>query len=74
MSSFTFCAMESVAWDYQIAEARQRKDVTLLLLNPRNDDRSLFDFSRAERNFAQAFTAFADRLQNAKLASGFGAV
>jgi predicted acylesterase/phospholipase RssA len=70
----TLYAMESVGWDYQLAEARQRKNVTLLLLNPHNDDRALFDFSRIDRNFEQAWDAFADRLQNAKLAYGLGAV
>lgn len=70
----TLYAMETVAWDYQLAEARQRKGVTLLLLNPHHDDRSLFDFTRVDANFAQAAAVFADRLQNAKLGFGLGAV
>lgn len=70
----TLYAMESVAWDYQLAEARQRKGVTLLLLNPHLDDSSLFDFGKVDANFAHGFAAFADRLQNAKLAYALGAV
>jgi predicted acylesterase/phospholipase RssA len=70
----TLYAMESVAWDYQLAQARERKDVTLLLLNPQQDEPSVFDFKRVEPVFARAFGVFADRLQNAKLAFGLGAV
>lgn len=70
----TLYAMESAAWDYQLAEARQRKHVTLLLLNPHVDDPSLFDFGNVERNFAKAFEVFADRLQNAKVGYGLGTV
>lgn len=70
----TIYAMEDVAWNYQLEEARKRKDVTLLLLNPKNDDRSLFDFRRVQANFDQAYGVFADRLQNAKLGYGLGTV
>ena len=70
----TIYAMEDVAWHYQLEEARRRKNVTLLLLNPHSTDPSLFDFTRVDTNFEQGFEAFADLLQNAKIGYGLGAV
>lgn len=70
----TIYAMEDVAWHYQLAEARQRDDVNLLLLNPHIDDRALFDFSRTFDNFRDSFEIFADQLQDAKLGLAMGTV
>lgn len=65
-------ALEALAWNYQLAEARNRKDITLMILNPHIDDPALFDFSRVERNYLHAREVFSDLLQNAKLALSFG--
>jgi predicted acylesterase/phospholipase RssA len=67
-------AMESALWDHQLAQARQRKNVSLILLNPRLEDGGMFDFRQVDATFAYAAKAFADQLQNAKLAYSFGAV
>ncbi|MAG57183.1 MAG: hypothetical protein CMJ83_12895 [Planctomycetes bacterium] len=68
----TINALEDLAWHYQIREAREKSGVELLILNPRIDDPSLFDFSRVERNYLHAREVLADTLQNAKLALSFG--
>lgn len=68
----TIYALEDIAWDYQLAEARTREDVTLLLLNPKLEDGSLFAFDKIESNFATALERFADILQNANLALTLG--
>jgi len=64
----TIQAMETLVWSYQHAEAAERPDVTLLLLDPHISDVSAFDFSRTERSYLEARQYFRDRLQNAKLA------
>jgi predicted acylesterase/phospholipase RssA len=65
-------ALEDLAWSYQLSEARQKPNVLLIILNPRIDDPSFFDFSRIERNYLHAREALSDALQNAKLALSFG--
>jgi predicted acylesterase/phospholipase RssA len=70
----TIFALEDLAWGYQLAEARQEKDVVLLLLNPHLDDAAMFGFGRAQANYAQARERFADALQDAKIAQTFGTV
>lgn len=66
-------AMEEVCWSYQLAEARNREDVRLLLLlNPKLDDPGLFDFSRVERNYLHARASFLAALQNGRIALTFG--
>lgn len=65
-------ALENLAWEYQIREVRQTPNVELIILNPRIDDPSLFDFTRVERNYLHAREALADSLQNAKIALAFG--
>ncbi len=69
----TLFALESLVWDYQLREARARRDLALLLLNPKLGETAMFDFSRAERCYLAARAAFADSLQNAKIAWTFGA-
>jgi hypothetical protein len=61
-----------VGWHYQLAEARQRDDVTLLLVNPKLQDGSLFDFQRVQDNFRTSHQRFADNLQNVNLALTLG--
>ena len=68
----TIYAMEDVCWQYQLNEVRKRDDVTLMLLNPKLEDGSLFDFSMVEHNFRESYRAYADVLQNAKLPLTFG--
>lgn len=70
----TISCLEDLAWGYQLAEARARKNVTLLLLNPRLQDPSLFDFKKVDANFAAARERFADLLQDAKIAHTFGSI
>ena len=64
----TILAMETLVWNYQHAEASQRPDVTLLLLDPHISDSSAFDFTRTERSYLETRRYLKDRLQNAKLA------
>jgi predicted acylesterase/phospholipase RssA len=68
----TIYALEDVGWRYQLEEARARDDVTLLLVNPKLEDGSLFAFDKVEDNFRISHERFADGLQNAKLALSFG--
>jgi predicted acylesterase/phospholipase RssA len=68
----TLYSMEEIVWRYQIQEAHQRQDVTLVLLNPKLDDRSLFDFSRVADNMSIAHRHFADALSNGKLGLTLG--
>ncbi len=65
-------ALEALAWDYQLAEARSKPGVTLMVLNPHIEDPALFDFSRVERNYLQAREVFADLLQNARIGLSLG--
>lgn len=68
----TIHVIEDVCWGYQLAEARQRKDVTLMVLNPHIDDPSLFNFARTDRSFREAKATFAELLENARIATTFG--
>ena len=65
-------ALEDLAWTYQVAEARQRKQVRLMLLNPKIPGTSMFDFEGTTRNYGHALAAFTDTLRDAKLALTFG--
>ena len=68
----TIYAMEEVTWNYQLAEARSRDDVVLVLLNPHLKDATMFDFKRTVKHYLTARDAFLDVLQNAKLMQTFG--
>lgn len=68
----TIYGMEEAVWESQLAAARKREDLTLMLLNPKLSDASLFDFDRIEDNVRSSFTVYADILQNAKLPLTFG--
>jgi predicted acylesterase/phospholipase RssA len=70
----TLYAMEELCWDYQLAEARQRPNVDLMLLNPRLSDSALFKFEHTDMNYLAARERFADLLQDAKIASTLGLV
>jgi predicted acylesterase/phospholipase RssA len=65
-------ALEEVCWGYQLNEARERKNAQLLLLNPRMNDKSLFDFSRVEANYLHARASFLTDLQNGRIGLTFG--
>lgn len=65
----TLYALEGLAWDYQLREARSRDNVNLLLLDPRLGDAGMFDFSKTDEMYGQAHARFRDILQNAKLAT-----
>lgn len=68
----TMYALEEVGWSYQLAEARARDDVVLVLLNPHLEDEAMFDFAQTIPHYLRARSAFLDVLQNAKLAQTFG--
>lgn len=68
----TFYAMEEQIWDYQVAEARRRENVNLILLNPQLADSSLFSFENTDMNHLAARERFVDVLQNARIAHTFG--
>ena len=68
----TMYALEDLAWSYQLAEARARPGVVLMLLNPRLNESALFDFSRTDLNYLAAREVFLDLLQNARIAQTFG--
>lgn len=65
-------ALEDLAWGYQLAEARSRPGVVLMLLNSRLNESSMFDFSRTDVNYLAAREVFANLLQNARIAQTFG--
>jgi predicted acylesterase/phospholipase RssA len=69
----TIYALEELCWSYQLAEARARENVVVVLLNPHLDDPSLFDFARTVPHYTAARRTFTDLLQNAKLVQTFGA-
>lgn len=69
---YSMYALEDLAWSYQLAEARSKPNVTLVLLNPHLDDPALFDFDRLRSNYLQARSVFIRELQNARLAFSFG--
>ena len=64
--------MEDVCWTYQLEEARSRKNVVLLTLNPRIEDAPMFDFKLTREVYARSLAAFADLLQDARIAQTFG--
>jgi predicted acylesterase/phospholipase RssA len=66
-------ALESLAWSYQLAEARAQPGVSVLVLDAGIDDTRLFDFARIDRNLAQARAALTHALQDARIAASLGA-
>lgn len=68
----TMYALENLAWDYQLKEARTREDLVLILLNPKLNETSMFDFSRTDEVYLKARARLKDQLQNAKIAGTFG--
>ncbi len=68
----TMYALEDLAWGYQLAEARSRPGIILMLLNPRLNESAMFDFSRTDLNYLAAREVFLDLLQNARIAQTFG--
>lgn len=65
-------ALENLAWGYQLAEARGRKNVLVLILNPRIDDPEMFNFARLDQNVRHARAAFAAQLEDARIGLVFG--
>lgn len=70
----TLYAMEEQCWDYQLAEARKRRNVDLMLLNPRLSDSALFKFEHTDMNYLAARERFADLLLDARIATTLGLV
>jgi predicted acylesterase/phospholipase RssA len=68
----TMYALENLAWDYQLKEARTREDIVLILVNPQLGERSMFDFSRTDLVYLTARSRLKDLLQNARIAGTFG--
>ncbi len=65
-------SLEDLAWSYQLAEARARRDVALILLDPRIDDPELFNFSNLQRNCLLARQQFREALEDARIGLTFG--
>jgi hypothetical protein len=68
----TIYALEDLAWPYQLAEARNYPNVVLVLLDPQIKVTNVLDLSLVETHYLQAREAFADALQNARLALSLG--
>jgi hypothetical protein len=68
----TIHALENLAWEYQLREARQRENVALLLLNPRLASTKPFDFARTMEVYRMARDKFAALLQNDKIGTLLG--
>ncbi len=69
----TLYALEEVAWEYQLAEARARDNVIVILLDPRLEEPSMFAFENTVPNYLRARDAFLDALQDGRLVATFGA-
>ncbi len=69
----TIFAMENKVWDHQLREARSRDGVSLLILNPKLGDTSMFDFAKVDTIYLSARVRFASLLQNARIAQTLGA-
>jgi predicted acylesterase/phospholipase RssA len=69
---FSLYAMEDKLWDYQLEEARRRKDVTLMFLDPKLDDPKILDFSRVYSNYADARASYLSQLHNSRIGLTFG--
>lgn len=65
-------ALQELAWEHQLREARAREGVRVLLLRPRLNDPALFDFSRTRRNTCEAWNHYAEKLSDARIALAFG--
>ena len=65
-------ALENLTWSYQLAEARARDDVSVMILNPQMDDPALFDFGRLRENYEHAREAFMSTLEDARIGLTFG--
>ncbi len=65
-------ALEDLAWNYQLAEARAWKGVEVLVLSPEIDDPELLNFSKIDRNFLLSREVFAADLQDSRIGLGFG--
>ncbi len=70
----TLYAMEEACWHYQLAEARERPNIVMVVLNPKLSDTALFKFAHTDMNYLACRERFADVLQNAKIAQTFGLV
>jgi Patatin-like phospholipase len=64
----TVDSIGELAWPYQLAEARNYQNVALALLDPQIEVSNVLDLSLVESHYLQAKEAFADALQNARLA------
>lgn len=66
-------ATEELVWSYQLAEARGRPGVNLLVLNPHVECTSLFNFSAVDTYYLRSREVFKDLLQNARIGLSLGA-
>lgn len=73
-SRFLDClhVMESELWSHQQAQARNRDNVDLMLLDPMLPDPNLFAFRLTDRNYLSAREFFASRLDDARIGQSFG--
>jgi len=70
----TIDALADHLWEHQEQAARRQPGVTILLLNAHLDPSTIhFDFSRIDHNVERARAAFADQVQDARIALTIGA-
>ena len=65
-------ALENLAWSYQLAEARARKDALVMILNPCIEDAAMFDFGRVKEDYEYARGMFLAGLEDARIGLTFG--
>lgn len=65
-------ALEDTLWGYQLAEAREKDDLTLLLLDPHIEEPALFAFENTVKHYLTARTRFANDLQDSRIISTLG--
>ncbi|MEL6716499.1 MAG: hypothetical protein AAFP86_22150, partial [Planctomycetota bacterium] len=68
----TIYVMEEQLWEYQIAEARERKDTSIALLDPHLTGYGLFSFDETIDAYLEARDWFAEALSNAKIVATLG--
>ena len=69
---YSLYALEDQLWQYQVREARQRDNVSLLLLDPQIRGVELFAFQDTVPLYVRSRERFADALQDARIISTLG--
>lgn len=69
----TMQALQAQLWERQVAEARERKDATVLLLEAKFAAPELFDFAEIGRHAAEARALYAAALEDGRIGALLGA-